>query len=123
MDMEHDLNGFGLFFVEYILQNPHDELFGGVIVVMEQDFIQGRTLNLFFGLSDQPMFGLGFPAAHDRPFLLSNPYKSNMPPRRVAILSLAALPDSTSCLRYLKKCYSSEGGDSSRSRLLSACAP
>ena len=93
VNMEHDLQRFGLLFVKDILQDLHDKLLSGVIVVMQKNFIEGRAFELFFGLGDQPMFGFAFPAAHDRYYLPGNEFESNMPARQVAILDPAVFAD------------------------------
>src|SRR4029078_5001606 len=54
-----------------VLQNLHNELFGRVIVIVEQDFIEGRPLDLFFGLGDQAVFKFRISAAHSGPIIIT----------------------------------------------------
>jgi hypothetical protein len=91
MDMEHDLHRLGLLLVKDILEDLHDELLSGVIVVMQENFIERRPFDLFFGLGDDFVLEFVFPAAHDRPCLPRIEIESNMPARRAAMLDPAQL--------------------------------
>jgi hypothetical protein len=68
MDVEHDLNGLGGFLVKNVLENLHDKFFGGVIVVMQQDFVERWSFELLLGLGDNLMLEF-FPSAHAAAFL------------------------------------------------------
>ena len=41
--VEHDLDSLGMLFMKDILQNLHNELLSSVIVVVQQNFIEGRA--------------------------------------------------------------------------------
>jgi hypothetical protein len=42
--VEHDLDSLGMFFVKDILKNLHNELLGCIIVIVQQNFVEGRLL-------------------------------------------------------------------------------
>ena len=42
MDVEHDLDGLCLFFVENILEDLHNEFLGSIVVIVQQNFVEGR---------------------------------------------------------------------------------
>ena len=50
--VEHNLDRFRLLFMKDVLQNLHNELFSSVIVVMQENLIKGRALDLFLGLGN-----------------------------------------------------------------------
>ncbi len=52
MYMEHDLGGLFLIHAEKILQNQHDKLHGGEIIIQEQDLEHRRWLQLWPGFLD-----------------------------------------------------------------------
>jgi hypothetical protein len=86
MNVEHDLHRFGLFFVKNVLKNLHDKFLGRVIVIVQQNFVERRTFNLFLGLGDQSVIKISFSPAHGRLARL-NLVKSNTLGHGAAILT------------------------------------
>jgi hypothetical protein len=64
VDMQHNLNGLGVLFVKHILQDLHNELLGSIIVIVQENFVEGRFFLLFLGLCNQLAIEFGFPPAH-----------------------------------------------------------
>ena len=64
MDVKHDLNRLGLLFVEDVLQDLNNEFLGSIIVIVEQNFVKRRLLELLLGLGNEAMLQVGFPSAH-----------------------------------------------------------
>src|SRR5262245_62668593 len=56
--MQHDLGGLFAAFVEVALQDVHDELHGGVVVVEEQHLVEAGLLGLWPSLGDDAGFAL-----------------------------------------------------------------
>ena len=65
MNMEHDLNGLGMFFVKDVLENLDDEFFSGIVVVVQQDLIKRGLLELFLCLGDHLMVEFCFLSTHN----------------------------------------------------------
>jgi signal-transduction protein with cAMP-binding, CBS, and nucleotidyltransferase domain len=50
--------------VKDILENLHDEFLGGVIIIVEQNLVERRSLEFFFGLGDYLGVKFSFPPTH-----------------------------------------------------------
>jgi hypothetical protein len=62
--VEHDLDSFGMFLVEDILEDLHNELLGCIIVIVQQNFVEGGLLKLLLGFGDHAVVRFGFPPAN-----------------------------------------------------------
>jgi len=67
MDMEHDLDSLCVFSMKNVLQDLHYEFLSCVIVIVQQNFIERRFFDLFFGLGDHPMVKFCLLLTHELP--------------------------------------------------------